>query len=454
MTGNILILICSFIFICFLSFYLFKKWPDLDVLDLYIVFVLFHFGLYPFIRGLYFGKDVIFDFRESNLLVIGLIFIHVLLILAVIKLIYRYFPETFLELLTINKLILKWSLINKYLLLLIYGGLISFQIFSYYKYGVKTYILPDDFARIGKELPYWFTAIRTIYPLLAFLVCLGLMSAFLKSQRYHKYIWFILALGFLPVVMLYGRRFFLAVIIIWAILWLMEKKKDVFILKYFAVGLLMALIFFLGSNIFQAYRDDFQAVGQVNLAKLKNPFSAAINFDATLNNFKARPGTWEFNFLVLNQQNSNPGMFTGGKILWESIKSSIPRIVWPEKNFLVIDEILAKLYQVKTKEIDIGKNLFGVLQVEFGFYSIIIVPLIILSILAVMAALIKMTINYPTFLWLFSGNILFFLINIEENGNEMFFMLRNIGLVFVIFCGYLVANKILEPHAAKIRGSR
>ncbi len=60
--------------------------------------------------------------------------------------------------------------------------------------------------------------------------------------------------------------------------------------------------FFLCSNIFQAYRDDFQAVGQVNLTKLKNPFTAAINFDATLENLKARPGTWEFNFLVFNHQ--------------------------------------------------------------------------------------------------------------------------------------------------------
>jgi hypothetical protein len=46
------------------------------------------------------------------------------------------------------------SLIDKYILLLIYGILIILKIVSYYKYGVKTYILPDDFAKIGKDLPY------------------------------------------------------------------------------------------------------------------------------------------------------------------------------------------------------------------------------------------------------------------------------------------------------------
>jgi hypothetical protein len=113
MIGNISILICSFVFICIGSFYLFKIWPNLNILDLYIVFVLFHFGFYAFIRGLYFGKDVIFDFRDSSPLVISLVFIHVLLILTVIKIIYRYFPDTFVECLKIKNLIQKWSSINK-----------------------------------------------------------------------------------------------------------------------------------------------------------------------------------------------------------------------------------------------------------------------------------------------------------------------------------------------------
>jgi hypothetical protein len=336
---------------------------------------------------------------------------------------------------------------------IVYGMLIIFQIFSYYKYGVKSYILPDDFARIGKELPYWFTAIRTIYPLLAFLVCLGLISSLLKSQGYHKYVSLILTLGFLPMVILHGRRFFLAVIIIWAIFWLIEKKKEVFSRKYLAGGLLMALIILFSSNIFQAYRDDFQSVGQVNLAKLKNPFTAAINSDATLLNLKLRPGTWEFNFLVFDKQHNKPGMYTYGKINWEGFKSSIPRLFWSDKQFMLIDDILAKLYQVKTNEIDIGKNIIGIGQVEIGYYSLIMLPMIIISIIAIMAALINMTMQYPTFLWLFSGNILYFLINIEANGNEIFFMLRNIGLIFIIFCCYLAANKTLGLRTPKVRES-
>ena len=302
--------------------------------------------------------------------------------------------------------------------------------------------MPDDFERIGKHLPYWFTSVRTIYPHLAFLIFLGLFSHILKSKGYHQYVWIILTILFVPIVTIYGRRFFLAMIVAAAIFWFVEKRKNIFQLKYLKVTLVLVCGFFLFSNLFQAYREVFQAVGPVNLEKLKNPFEAAINFNATINNLKKRPGTWEFNFLVLNNQFSKPNMITNGKITWEGFKSSIPRIFWADKQFAVIDDILVDLYHVKQREIDIGKNLFGVAQVDFGYLSIIIVPIIILTIVIVMGLLIKITIQYPTFLWLFTGNILFFLINIEENGNEIFFMVRYIIITLILFEIYLVSQKI------------
>jgi hypothetical protein len=70
-----------------------------------------------------------------------------------------------------------------------------------------------------------------------------------------------------------------------------------------------------------------------------------------------------------------------------------------------------------------------------------------------MAASIKMTMNYPTYLWLFSGNILYYLINIEENGNQIFFMVRNIALIFMVFCGYVAAKQIFKLRAPKMRES-
>ena len=102
-----------------------------------------------------------------------------------------------------------------------------------------------------------------------------------------------------------------------------------------------------------------------------------MNFQATLEFLSRRPGTWEFSYLVFNKQIREGVATTNGQIFKESFKSAVPRYFWSTKNFLLIDDMLAKLYGVRPKEIDIGKNNFGVIQCEAGFLSIIIVPVMI-----------------------------------------------------------------------------
>ena len=78
-----------------------------------------------------------------------------------------------------------------------------------------------------------------------------------------------------------------------------------------------------------------------------------------------------------------------------------------EERFRLIDDMLAQLYGVRPKEIDIGKNNYGVAQLEIGYYSIVILPVVILVLLILMSYLNKLTNQNPFFLWLFLGNILF-----------------------------------------------
>lgn len=442
MAGNFLLLMFSFLFICIVALYLFKKWPDLDVIDLYIIFVGLHFGFSPFIRGLHFGSDVIFDFRNSNPLSIGLVFIQVLIILVVIRVFSLYFFTDFMNYLKIRYLISLWGKTNKYIVFIIYFWLILFQFISYYKYGIITYISPDDFSKFGKHLPYWYTSMRTIYNCIAFCTFISLFAYIVQSIKYRKYILILLTVVFVPIATIYGRRFFIEIIITSVIFWFVYRKENIFRLRYLTVGLVLIVAFFLFSNLFQAYRSIFQVVGKVEISKLTNPFSAALDFNLTLKNLTERPGTWEFNFLVINNQLNRPEMTTNGKVNLEGLKSSIPRFFWPEKQFIGIDDILSVLYKVNKKDIDIGKNLFGVWQVDFGYLSIIIVPLIVLCIIYLLGLIVKITTPYPTFLWLLSGNIIFFLINIEENGNELFFMIRNTLIIIMLLAIYSIVCKV------------
>ena len=241
-----------------------------------------------------------------------------------------------------------------------------------------------------------------------------------------------------------GKRFFINVILLSIVFYFDNKNEKIFKLRNLAYGLILALAVFLFCNLYESYRGVVESVGKITseeAKKLKDPLSAAINYQPTLAFLSRRPGTWEFSYLVLSKQVIDGIATTKGKIIAEGFKSAIPRYLWPNKNFLLMDDMLGQLYGVRPKEIDIGKNNYGVAQLEIGYYSIAIVPLAIIMLLMLMSYLIKITSQYPFFLWLFSGNILFYLINIEEAGTDIFFLLRHILLILFVFVIFLLLQK-------------
>jgi len=440
--GNISLLIISLLVIGIITVYLYKKWPNLDIIDLYIVFVLLHFGFVPFTRGLYFGKDIVFDFRYSHPLLLALVFAHILLILLILRVSSYFFPSKLSNSLKVRYLIEQCGYANKYILILAYTCLVLFPIISYFIYGVKPYILPDDFEKIGKSLPYWFTSFRTIYNYIAFWVFLGLFGNIVKSRKCPQLFWSILTVILILSITIYGRRFLVNMIVVWVIFWLVYHKKSIFRLRYVTISLLLVGVLFIFSNIYQTYRNNFLfKEGQINVNKLENPFLAALNYHSTIHNFKIRAGTWEFNFLVFDQQINKSKMTTNGKLMGDAFKSSIPRFFWPEKQFTLIDDYLTDFFMVRKRDVNIAKNIFGIAQLDFGYYSIIIVPAILLLIIAIYGVGVEKMFDYPTFMILFAGNIIWYLINFEANGNEIFFMLRNIVIIVLLFTVCILACK-------------
>jgi hypothetical protein len=446
MIGNYYILMFSMLFILFGVLYFSVKSPEIDVVDVYIIFVLFHFGFYPFVRGLHFGKDIIFDFTHGDPLSIGLVFAHVLIILVVLKLLSVIIIKNIIYL-KVNYLVESYSRVNNYVLCVIYSILIIFQFFSYYKYGVQSFIPAWEFEKIGKLLPYWFTSFRTIYNVVTFCVCLVLLSKlFMAKEREKDILWLVLTIIFVPFASIYGgKRFLLSILILSVIFYSAHKHEKIFAWRNIKYGLVLLMMFVLFSNLFESYRNILTHVGEVTAEEvkgLKSPLSAAMNFESTIEYLGRRPGTWEFSYLVLNKQIREGIGSTKGEIFVESFKSAVPRYFWKTKNFLLIDDMLAKIYGVRPKEIDIGKNNYGIMQLEVGYLSVVLVPLMILILLVLMGYLNKITTQYPLFSWIFSSNILYYLINIEDNGNDVFFMIRNIIFVWMLYLLYLLTLKI------------
>ncbi len=441
--GNFPLLLFSSLLLCLTLLYFKKKWPDLDVIDIFIIFVALYFGVYPFIRGLYFGKGVVFDSANNNFWAVCLVYLQIILLIIIILVGYRYLPDKIKNYLKIRTLIERWAGVNNAVVFLLFGLLISFQLISYFKYGVKSHILPPDFARIGKDLPYWLTSIRTIYNYLILCIVIVLASKMSLAKYRARYFWLASIILILPLAGYYGRKGFVNAVVMVALIWLINNEKKLIKLKNLAIAALCVLSFFIASNLYQTYRPNLQGVG-ISLSKLENPITAALNFNATLKNLKERAGTWEFNYLIFDKQMRDPEKgTTNGMITRESLKNATPRILWPGKKFRTPPEILAEAFSAEQDGVSFGTNIFGIDQSDFGYFSIIIVPLTILLLMILMAGLIKVTFNYRIFFWFLSISILNFLINIEENGPELFFLLRNVIAIMLVFFPFVLIKRML-----------
>jgi len=453
--GNVLLLLCSTLLVCIALFYFKRKWPDLDIIDIYLIFIVFYFGAIPFLRGLYYWKGVVFDSENYNSWAIILVYLQLLLIILLIVAISWFLSKEIKNYLKLRLLIDQWAKVNNVVFFLILILIILFHFISYYKYGVKSHILPDDFAKIGKKLPYWFTSVRTIYGSLTLGMIIVLASKMSRAKERNRFLWWSLIIILLPFIAYFGRKGFVNAVVMTGLIWLITSDMRLFQFKTLTMGIVLVLSFFIASNLYLTYRSNFQSVG-ISLRQLENPITAALNFKATLINLVERAGTWEFNYLVFDKQMQKPGNVKDiHKITIENIKSATPRIFWPEKKFLIPSEVLAEAYNAELKDVSFGTNIFGIAQFDFGYYSVIIVPVIIILVMIIMSGLMKFTFNNPLFLWGLSIAFLNFVINVEENGPELFFLLRNIIVIMVFFLLYKFTiklynklNTILERSSA------
>ena len=169
---------------------------------------------------------------------------------------------------------------------------------------------------------------------------------------------------------------------------------------------------------------------------------AALNYQSTIHNMQIRAGTWEFNYLVFDQQINKSGITANGDLTWEAFKSSIPRFFWPDKQFTLIDDYLSSFFMVKKRDVNIAKNIFGLAQLDYGYYSILIISAMLLFLIVIYGIIVDKMFYYPTFMILFAGNIIWYLINFEANGNEIFFMLRNIVIILLFYGLYISAHRL------------
>lgn len=432
MTTNLLILSASLLILIITFWYAKLKWSHFDIFNLYLIFVGLYFGLYPFI------KACLESYSQANVVAISLVFLQLLFILVIMGALFIHLPATMRQSLEITSLLTQWAKGNTYVIFLILGIILFVQVIGYERYGIISHVDHGDLAKVGRSLPYWYSSILALLSYLIFVVFIGLSARIWTSQGLSRKLLFIPLLCLGVSAAIYGRRSLINLVIIGVLLWFISQRKDMFRFKYAIILLALLLSLFGFSNIYQSYREALQFPTLTNLKQLKNPISAALAGSSTLNNIRQRPATWEFNYLIFESTLTGKVInFTHGTIIWQGIKNSIPNLLWPNKVIQSLNNMTANYYGLPV--IDYGKNNFAVSQADFGYFSVILLPIIMLIVFISLALIIKYAKNYPTLLLILSGSIINYLINIEEDGAEIFIMYRNLLLFALLyFAGYFL----------------
>lgn len=434
MNANIILLVCALVLIVATGLYGHFKWRRLNAFDLHVLMAGIFFGGYTLVDALV--KDMSMMDPFLIILVFSLITIQIATAWFLIKLI----PATYIHYLQIRYLATQWSQVPGWITVLLLLLVTGFLVYSYEQFGI---VKPIDnywhLTSLWMSLPYWLTSTLSLIQLLTFCLSLVIASKAFTSSGRIRLFWLTALAIVLPLGALYGRRSLFLVMFVLLILWFLAKRRNLFSLRSVPLLSMIVVVLFSFSNLYQSYRDGLlspTATGSTSV--ISNVSEAVTNVKATFSNLQLRQATWEFNYLILDKQEHTFGTLVPyGAIMWQAFKNSIPRVLWQEKVAYDLDETVAKLYNLPVT--DYASNDFAFTQADFGYLSLFVLPLMLLTIIVSMALLVRATRNHPTLLLLLSGTFLDYLLNIEKNYVEFLTLYRNVALITVVYVALYAA---------------
>jgi hypothetical protein len=366
--------------------------------------------------------------------------------LGITWLVSRMLPIGLQRALQIRYLLLQWLRVDDKVVLLLLGGTILFQLYSYLRFGVLVShdlfrFRADDLALEGITFPYWFTSAAALMVFVTFCVFIAVAAKALASSAATRGPWVVALFTIMLVASLYGRRNVFYLIFFFLVLWCLVRGKNLFTLRTGLLVLIVLLILVPVSNIYLVYRPAAQQYQTTNPdISVSGIYAAATNMDTTVSNLQKRQALWQYNYTILDKQIQQHGLsIPYGDLLWQGFKNSIPRVFWPEKSVYNLDDMVGHLYGIPAR--DYPTNNFAMSQADFGLLSVIFLPLASLLVFLSMALLILATRRHPTLLLLLSGFFIFYLLNVEIDYGHIFVLYRNIFIsILVFFVAYILAH--------------
>lgn len=418
------------------------KRSGFDMLDSYLLMVLMYFGIYSIIGIVATGAS------EKNVLAVMLTYILIMTALFVLCALYGLLSRRVREKLIFANLIAQWANVDRRAVVLLAMVYMAFSGYIFMEYGMITYV-GAELENLNISVPTWVGPVKVIMRSIGFCCFVYFVSSIvLKRTKVFSFVGpILLALIFL--LSLDGRRAMVELMLVAFILWSSVRRRNIYSFKSFPFVLIMIVAYIFLSNVFQTYRTEVLTVSyNINGGEVTSLSDAALNIDATIENHHERSAMWNFNYMITDEQIKHPMTIGWGSLVAQSVRNSIPRLLWNNKVVIDGDEMVALLYGFPVT--DYPTNDFASLLADFGPFMVVIFPSAMISILYLCSYYSRFNMKNSMATLIIPVLCLQYLIKIENSYNDFILLLLNC----LYFCMLSFGAVLLQPAYKAISGVR
>lgn len=398
------------------------KRAGFDMLDAYFLMVMLYFGVYSIIDA------VINEAAGKVAMVVALTFILIFFAMLVTWGLYlAVLPLKFRKVLRFDNLIEQWANVDRKTITLLAALFFAFNGYLFIEFGMITYV-GTELEQLNISLPTWIGPLKSLMNAIGFSCYVAIVASMINGRTRIFSLYSLLMLALMFVLSLDGRRAFVELMLIALILWSCFRRENIYSFKYFKHGIVMLIAFILLSNIYQTYRVEILSMqARDNGSDVTSLSDAAVNIDATIDNYKKRLAMWNFNYMITDEQVKNPLNIFWGDLGWQSLLNSVPRVVWGTKEVVDMDEMVANLYGFAVE--DYPSNDFASFLSDFGILMIVILPMVNILVLFIASHYLSSTPKNSVLALLIPVFCLEYLMKIENAYGVFFILFINILLI-------------------------
>jgi len=410
-------------------YYVYRNFRKFNLLTLFVISEILFFDVYTLL-------DIFLGANEYQSEFVFLITLFIIFISATIFiLLYKILIRTKLKnLLTFKSFTNHVNNIPDGFLFVLF--IILLLIVGYYFFRYRLFVEVYYYGNNSILNNYNIIMTSFVIPLF-YLIIGGSTLKIINSKGKISKVAFIMVISFTFLYLLfYSRRNFFEGILLFLILYSYLRKFNVFALKLknIFIILLIAVVFIMGSNLYQNTRYSFTQYannGYSNEINLTTLWMSMFDIKASQQNLIVRQSLFSFDYDVVKKiiySNKTP---MGGRIIFQSFLNSIPSIIYPNKTVILDNSMIVDHFNLP--HVDSPVNIILIVIADFGLIaSIIIYPIIMFLYLLFFIFLLRLFKNddlLSSVIFIILYDIFF---NVQMPFDNLFISIRNILILVVV----------------------